>query len=73
LDACFSRIGYTGPCEPTLETLRNIHERFALTFTFENLSIHGLEHLEKLEPGEPVVSVDPAIVEEKLLRLKKQI
>jgi N-hydroxyarylamine O-acetyltransferase len=39
LDAYFARIGYTGPREPSLATLRAIHERHALTFPFENLDV----------------------------------
>jgi N-hydroxyarylamine O-acetyltransferase len=38
LEAYFRRIGYTGSREPTLETLRGIHLRHALTIPFENLS-----------------------------------
>ena len=37
LDAYFGRIGYSGARAPTLETLRAIHLRHALTIPFENL------------------------------------
>ncbi len=37
-EAYFRRIGYAGSREPTLETLRGIHLRHALTIPFENLS-----------------------------------
>ncbi len=37
LDAYFERIGYTGAREPTLEALRAIHLRHALSIAFENL------------------------------------
>ena len=37
LDAYFQRIGYSGPCEPTLDALRGIHLQHALTIAFENL------------------------------------
>lgn len=64
LDACFAKIGYTGGREPTLDVLRELHYRFTLTFPFENLSIFGLKHHScAVSP----VSVDPAIIEDKLL------
>ncbi|HEX8170711.1 MAG TPA: arylamine N-acetyltransferase [Thermoanaerobaculia bacterium] len=34
------RIGYDGPREPTLATLRALHERHLLSVPFENLDIH---------------------------------
>src|SRR5215813_4134219 len=37
LDAYFGLIGYSGSRAPTLETLRGIHLRHALTIPFENL------------------------------------
>jgi N-hydroxyarylamine O-acetyltransferase len=37
LDAYFRRIGYSGSREPSLDTLRGIHLRHALTIPFENL------------------------------------
>ena len=37
LDAYFARIGYSGPREPTLETLRAIHALHPATIAFENL------------------------------------
>jgi N-hydroxyarylamine O-acetyltransferase len=38
--AYLERIGYEGPREPTLDTLRAIHRRHLLTVPFENLDIH---------------------------------
>ncbi|HYI13011.1 MAG TPA: arylamine N-acetyltransferase [Thermoanaerobaculia bacterium] len=40
LDAYLARIGYDGPREPTLETLRVLHERHLFSVPFENLDIH---------------------------------
>lgn len=40
IDAYLARIGYDGPREPTLATLRAIHERHMLSVPFENLDIH---------------------------------
>ena len=37
LDAYFSRIGYSGPREPTLQTLRAIHALHPAAIAFENL------------------------------------
>jgi N-hydroxyarylamine O-acetyltransferase len=37
VDAYFKRIGYTGPLEATLQSLRAIHLRHALSIPFENL------------------------------------
>lgn len=34
------RIGYSGPTEPTLETLRGLHRAHLMTVPFENLDIH---------------------------------
>ena len=33
------RIGYTGGCEPTAETLRNLHRAHIFSVPFENLDI----------------------------------
>ncbi len=38
LNAYFERIGYTGPCSATLETLRALHLHHAQTIPFENLN-----------------------------------
>jgi N-hydroxyarylamine O-acetyltransferase len=38
LDAYFTRVGYTGPCAPTLETLRALHAKHAASIPFENLN-----------------------------------
>src|SRR5215469_6173957 len=37
LEAYFRRIGYSGPRDPILDTLRGIHLRHALSMPFENL------------------------------------
>jgi N-hydroxyarylamine O-acetyltransferase len=39
LDAYFARVGYEGPAEPTLETLRALHLAHPLAIPFENLDI----------------------------------
>lgn len=39
-DAYLERIRYAGPREPTLETLRSLHEHHLLSVPFENLDIH---------------------------------
>ena len=39
LDRYLARIGYTGPIEPTAETLRQIHRAHLLSVPFENLDI----------------------------------
>ncbi len=38
--AYLERIGYSGPTQPTLQTLQRIHEAHLLTVPFENLDIH---------------------------------
>jgi N-hydroxyarylamine O-acetyltransferase len=38
LDAYFRRIGYGGPRDPTLRTLRFIHQRHPAGIAFENLN-----------------------------------
>jgi N-hydroxyarylamine O-acetyltransferase len=48
------RIGYSGPVEPTAETLRRLHVAHLLSVPFENLSIHA---------SEPVVLEDAALFE----------
>ena len=40
LDRCLKRIGYSGPTEPTLYTLRALQMAFLLKVPFENLDIH---------------------------------
>jgi N-hydroxyarylamine O-acetyltransferase len=40
IQSYLNRIGYTGPLEPTLETLRNIHRQHLITIPYENLDIH---------------------------------
>lgn len=39
-DTYLSRIGYTGSTEPTLDTLRELHQAHLLAVPFENLDIH---------------------------------
>lgn len=58
LDAYFRRIGYGGPCTPTLATLRAIHLLHPRAIPFENL-----------DPflGRPVL-LDPESLERKLVR-----
>lgn len=40
VDQCLERIGYQGPREPTLQTLRGLQLAFLLNVPFENLDIH---------------------------------
>lgn len=40
VDHCLERIGYTGPIEPNLSTLRALQRAFLLKIPFENLDIH---------------------------------
>jgi N-hydroxyarylamine O-acetyltransferase len=40
LDAYFDRVAYTGPTDPTLDTLRALHRAHMLAVPFENLDIH---------------------------------
>ena len=61
LDLYFERIGYTGPHDPTLETLRAIHQRHAQTIPFENLNPFA---------GWPV-RLDAASLERKLVRERR--
>lgn len=53
------RIGYSGPLEPTAETLRRLHVAHLSAVPFENLSIHA---------GEPVVLEDAALFEKIVAR-----
>jgi N-hydroxyarylamine O-acetyltransferase len=39
IDAYLARIGYTGPREPTVETLRGMHRAHLYTVPFENLDV----------------------------------
>ncbi|XP_051266859.1 arylamine N-acetyltransferase 2-like [Dicentrarchus labrax] len=36
-----SRIGFTGPAEPSLRVLRSVHTRHLLSVPFENLTVHS--------------------------------
>jgi N-hydroxyarylamine O-acetyltransferase len=40
VDPYLKRIGYDGPIEPTIETLRALHRQHLLAVPFENLDIH---------------------------------
>lgn len=57
LEAYFARIGYSGPRQPDLETLRALHLAHGLTFVFENLDSWT---------GRPV-SLDLARIEQKFV------
>lgn len=41
LQAYFSRIGFSGPIEPSLDVLRSLHTCHLLSVPFENLTIHS--------------------------------
>ena len=49
IQAYLKRINYTGPLEPTLETLCNLHRQHLLTIPYENLDIHLGRKLELSE------------------------
>jgi N-hydroxyarylamine O-acetyltransferase len=59
VDAYLDRIGYSGPREPTPETLRLLHRAHMLAVPFENLSIHA---------GEPIVLDDAALFDKIVAR-----
>ncbi len=61
LAAYFARIGFTGPAEPTLAVLRDLHARHPARIAFEGL-----------DPflARPV-GIDPAAIENKLLRERR--
>lgn len=40
LDLYLQRIGYSGPLEPNLETLRNLHRQHLFAIPYENFDIH---------------------------------
>ena len=61
LPAYFSRIGYTGPREATLDVLRQIQFCHATTIPFENLSV-------LLGQG---IALDLAAIEHKLITLQR--
>ena len=61
LDAYVERIGYTGPREPTIETLRGIHQRHVQAIPFENIDPFA---------GRPV-RLDAASLERKLVRERR--
>jgi N-hydroxyarylamine O-acetyltransferase len=58
LDAYFSRIGYTGPRTPSIETLNAVHRAHAQAIPFENLDVLL---------GRPI-SLAPSAVFDKLVR-----
>jgi N-hydroxyarylamine O-acetyltransferase len=49
VDAYLARIGATRPASPTVEALRELHERHLNTVPFENLSVHLPEPIELTE------------------------
>ncbi len=57
LEAYFTRIGYTGPREPTLEVLTAIHQHHSRAIPFENLDV-------LLGRG---INIEPAAIERKLV------
>ncbi len=59
ITAYLNRIGYHGPREPTIETLRALHLAHLLAVPFENLSI-GI--------GEPIVLDQAALFDKIVLR-----
>lgn len=58
LAAYLDRIGYAGPVEPTLATLRAVHRAHLLAISYENLDV---------QLGRPV-STDPAAAYDKIVR-----
>lgn len=40
IDAYLERIGYNGPLDPTVETLKQLHRAHVLSVPFENLDVH---------------------------------
>lgn len=61
LDAYFARIGYTGPCEPTLAALEQLQFAHGTSIPFENLDI---------QLGRPI-SIDLASIQAKLVRARR--
>jgi N-hydroxyarylamine O-acetyltransferase len=61
LDAYFSRIGYDGPREPTLQTLKAIHYAQAVSIPFENLDVLAKRP----------INLDPASLQKKLVTEKR--
>ena len=61
LDAYFDRVHYTGPAEPTLDTLRAVHRAHVLSIPYENLDMHlGRAH-----------TLDHAAIFDKLVRRRR--
>ena len=61
LDAYFERIGYSGPVEPTLETLRALQALHPAAIPFENLDVLMGEG----------VDLDPVNIDSKLIRSQR--
>jgi len=61
LDAYFARIGYTGPAEPTLETLRALQALHPAAIPFENIDV-------LLGQG---IDLDPLHIDSKLVRSQR--
>ena len=61
LDAYFERIGYRGPCIPTLETLRALHELHPASIPFEAIDV-------MLDRG---VDITPEAVDAKLIDARR--
>ncbi len=59
--AYFDRIGYDGGADPTLETLRRLHQQHLRAVPFENLDIHL---------GRPI-SLDPGALFDKIVRRRR--
>ncbi|CAM4683232.1 unnamed protein product [Lepidochelys kempii] len=59
--AYLSRIGYQGPTEPTLETLRGLHRCHLFSVPFESLSVHC---------GEPI-TLAPPLLYDKIVRRRR--
>uniref|UniRef100_A0A8C3H792 arylamine N-acetyltransferase n=1 Tax=Chrysemys picta bellii TaxID=8478 RepID=A0A8C3H792_CHRPI len=59
--AYLSRIGYQGPTEPTLETLRGLHRCHLFSVPFESLSVHC---------GEPITLALPLLYD-KIVRRRR--
>ena len=61
LDAYFTRIGYSGPCEPTLAALEQLQMAHGTSIPFENLDI---------QLGRPI-SIDLASIQAKLVHARR--
>ena len=61
LDAYCARVGYAGPCEPTLEVLQSLQRLHPAAIPFEAIDV-------QLGCG---VSLDPAVVDAKLIGARR--